>query len=155
MSLRTLLRVNSGGRRRSSGPDWIGASGAERSTALAPGLDRPGVNPVPRTGVLEATERIRQKLAPDQRAPPTPPPLPHRPESGRGGGPPTPPPPRPPQLGSHRRGPPPPQGRGGAPPPQEGRRRGKGNGGWTCSREPTLACRSNAHNGTERRPRAT
>ena len=48
-----------------------------------------------------------------QRAPPTPPPLPHRPESGRGGAPP--PPPHPPRLGSHRRGPPPPQGRGGAP----------------------------------------
>ena len=48
--------------------------------------------------------------------PHSPPPLPHRPESGRGGGPPTPPPPHPPQLGSHRRRPPPPQGRGGAPP---------------------------------------
>ena len=33
----------------------IGASGADRSTALAPGLDRPGVNPVPRTGAFEAT----------------------------------------------------------------------------------------------------
>ena len=42
-----------------------GASEAERSTALAPGLDRPGVNPVPRTGAPEATERIRQKDAPD------------------------------------------------------------------------------------------
>ena len=38
---------------------------AERSTALAPGLDRPGVNPVPRTGASEATERIRQKDASD------------------------------------------------------------------------------------------
>ena len=36
----------------------IGASGAERSKALAPGLDRPGVNPVPRTGASEAAERI-------------------------------------------------------------------------------------------------
>ena len=36
-----------------------GASGAEGSTALAPGLDRPGVNPVPRNGASEATERIR------------------------------------------------------------------------------------------------
>ena len=33
----------------------IGASRADRSTALAPGLDRPGVNPVPRTGASEAT----------------------------------------------------------------------------------------------------
>ena len=47
------------------------------------------------------------------------------------------------------------RGRGGRPPPQEERRRGKGNGSWTCSREPTLACRSNAHNGTGRRPRPT
>ena len=37
----------------------------ERSTALAPGLDRPGVNPVPRTAASEATEKIRQKDAPD------------------------------------------------------------------------------------------
>ena len=44
-----------------------------------------------------------------------PPPLPHRPESGRGGGPPTPPPAL---LGSHKRGPPPPKGRGGVPPPE-------------------------------------
>ena len=43
----------------------IGASGAERSSARAPGLDRPGENPVPRTGASEATERIRQKDAPD------------------------------------------------------------------------------------------
>ena len=43
----------------------IEASGAEGSTALAPGLDRPGVNPVPRTGASEAAERIRQKDAPD------------------------------------------------------------------------------------------
>ena len=43
----------------------IGASGAEWSSARAPGLDRPGVNPVPRTGASEATERIRQKDAPD------------------------------------------------------------------------------------------
>ena len=28
---------------------WIGASGADWSTALAPGLDRPGLNLVPRT----------------------------------------------------------------------------------------------------------
>ena len=42
-----------------------GASEAERSMAPAPGLDRPGVNPVPRTGAFEATERIRQKDAPD------------------------------------------------------------------------------------------
>ena len=49
-------------------------------------------------------------IARGPKAPPhSPPPLPHRPESGR------PPPPHPPQLGSHRRGPPPPQGRGGAP----------------------------------------
>ena len=33
----------------------IGASGADWSTALAPGLDRPGVNPEPRTGASEAT----------------------------------------------------------------------------------------------------
>ena len=33
----------------------IGASWADRSTALAPGLDRPGVNPVPRTGASQAT----------------------------------------------------------------------------------------------------
>ena len=38
---------------------WNGATGAETSTALAPGLDRPGVNQVPRTGASEATERIR------------------------------------------------------------------------------------------------
>ena len=37
----------------------FGASGAERSTALAPGPDRPGVNQVPRTGASEATEGIR------------------------------------------------------------------------------------------------
>ena len=43
----------------------IGASGAEWSKAQAPGLDRPGVNPVPQTGASEATERIRQKDAPD------------------------------------------------------------------------------------------
>ena len=43
----------------------IGASEAERSTALAPGLDRSGVNPVPRTEASEAKERIRQKDAPD------------------------------------------------------------------------------------------
>ena len=35
------------------------------STAQAPGLDRGGENPVPRTGASEATERIRQKDAPD------------------------------------------------------------------------------------------
>ena len=34
----------------------IGAPGAERGKALASGLDRPGVNPVPRTGVSEAAE---------------------------------------------------------------------------------------------------
>ena len=33
----------------------IGASGADWSTALAPELDRPGVNPLPRTGASEAT----------------------------------------------------------------------------------------------------
>ena len=33
----------------------IGASGADRSTALAPGLDRPGVSPVPQIGASEAT----------------------------------------------------------------------------------------------------
>ena len=37
---------------------WIGASGAERSTALAPRLDRPGVNPVQRTGASKAAGRI-------------------------------------------------------------------------------------------------
>ena len=34
----------------------IGASGADWSTGQAPGLDRPGMNPVPRTGASEATE---------------------------------------------------------------------------------------------------
>ena len=43
----------------------IEASGACWSLAEAPGLDRPGVNPVPRTGASEAAERIRQKDAPD------------------------------------------------------------------------------------------
>ena len=43
----------------------IGASGASGSTARAPGLDHPGVNPVPRTGASEATGRIRQKDAPE------------------------------------------------------------------------------------------
>ena len=43
----------------------IGASETERSTALAPGLDRPGVNPVPRDGACEATEREGQIGAPD------------------------------------------------------------------------------------------
>ena len=43
----------------------IGASGADWSTAQAPGLDRPGVNPVPRTGASEAAERVRNKHAPD------------------------------------------------------------------------------------------
>ena len=33
----------------------IGSSGADWSTALAPGLDDPGVNPVPQTGASEAT----------------------------------------------------------------------------------------------------
>ena len=37
----------------------IGASGVDWSTALAPGLDPPGVNPVPRTGASEVTERLR------------------------------------------------------------------------------------------------
>ena len=32
---------------------------------LTRGLDRPGLNPVPRTGASEATERIRLKDAPD------------------------------------------------------------------------------------------
>ena len=43
----------------------IGAPEEERSTALAPGLDHPGVNPVPRNGASEVTERIRQKDAAD------------------------------------------------------------------------------------------
>ena len=43
----------------------IGASGARGSTARAPRLDRPGVNPVPQTGASEATGRIRQKDAPE------------------------------------------------------------------------------------------
>ena len=43
----------------------IGASRAEWSSDRAPRLDCPGVNPVPRTGASEATERIRQKDAPD------------------------------------------------------------------------------------------
>ena len=43
----------------------IGASGASGSTARAPGLDRPGVNPVPQTRASKATGRIRQKDAPD------------------------------------------------------------------------------------------
>ena len=43
----------------------IGASGTEWSTAQAPGLDRPGGNPGPQTGRSKATERIRQKDAPD------------------------------------------------------------------------------------------
>ena len=42
-----------------------GASGAGLSSARAPGLDRPGVNPVPWTGASEATGGIRQKDAPD------------------------------------------------------------------------------------------
>ena len=33
----------------------IGASGADRSTAQTPGLDHPGLHPVPRTGTSEAT----------------------------------------------------------------------------------------------------
>ena len=41
----------------------IGASGASGSTTRAPGQDRPGVNPVQRTGASEATGRIRQKDA--------------------------------------------------------------------------------------------
>ena len=41
------------------------ASEADWSTALAPGLDRPGVNAVPRTGASEATERVRSYDAPD------------------------------------------------------------------------------------------
>ena len=43
----------------------IGASGAARSTAIAPGLDCPGVKPVPRTGASEAKEIIRLKGAPE------------------------------------------------------------------------------------------
>ena len=42
-----------------------GASEKEQSKALAPGLDRPGENPVPWEGATEATGRIRQKDAPD------------------------------------------------------------------------------------------
>ena len=88
------------------------------------------------------------------KAPPhSPPPLPHRPESGPGGAPP--PRPAPTSAGEPQARPSAPPGPGGRPPPQEERRRGKGNGGWTCSREPTLACRSNAHNGTGRRPHPT
>ena len=41
----------------------IGASGASGSTARAPGLDLPGVDPVPGTGASEVTGRIRQKNA--------------------------------------------------------------------------------------------
>ena len=85
--------------------------------------------------------------------PPLPPPLPHRPESWRGGAPP--PPPAPTPVGEPQARPSSPPGPGGRPPPKKGRRRGKGNGGWTCSREPTPACRSNAHSGTENRPRPT
>ena len=47
----------------------IGASGARGSTARAPGLDRPGVNPVPRTGASEATGRIRQRGRPGMELP--------------------------------------------------------------------------------------
>ena len=43
----------------------IGASGASGSKAQAPGLDRPGVNPVPQTGASEATGRKRQRDAPE------------------------------------------------------------------------------------------
>ena len=43
----------------------IGASGPEWSTALAPRLDRPGVDPVPRTGATEAAEREIYRDAPD------------------------------------------------------------------------------------------
>ena len=43
----------------------IGASGASESTARAPGLDGPGMNPVRRTGASLATGRIRQKDAPE------------------------------------------------------------------------------------------
>ena len=43
----------------------IEASRASGSTARAPGLDRPGVNPVPRTGASEATGRIQQTDAPE------------------------------------------------------------------------------------------
>ena len=39
----------------------IGASGAEWSSARAPGLDRPGLNSEPRTGASEATERYDKK----------------------------------------------------------------------------------------------
>ena len=45
----------------------IAASEAERSTALAPGLDRPGVNPVPRTGdASEASSLSRSTVARSQ-----------------------------------------------------------------------------------------
>ena len=36
-------------------------TGRTEATALAPGLDRRGVSPVPRIGASEATERIRKK----------------------------------------------------------------------------------------------
>ena len=39
----------------------IGASGASGSTARAPGLDRPGMNPVPRTGASEATGKLAKR----------------------------------------------------------------------------------------------
>ena len=90
------------------------------------------------------------------RAPPLPPP-PTQARERAGGRPPhpPPPPPAPTSAGEPRARPSAPPGPGGHPPPQEERRRGKGNGGWACSREPTPACRSNAHNGTGRRPRPT
>ena len=97
----------------------------------------------------------RQEASPgDQRPLPLPPPSHSGPRAG-GGAAPQPPPPHPCQLRSHRRGPPPPRSRRDAPPPQKGRRRGGGSGGWTCCREPTLSCRSNAHNRTVWRPRPT
>ena len=43
----------------------IEAFGASGSTAPTPGLDRPGVSLVPRTGASEASGRIRQKDAPE------------------------------------------------------------------------------------------
>ena len=87
-------------------------------------------------------------IARGPKGPPTPPPPSHTGlRAGRGAAPP-PPPPAPTSAGEPQARPSAPPGPGGRPPPQEERRRGKGNGGWTCSREPTLACRSNAHNGT-------
>ena len=135
--MRIRLSVEGGGGR--ARPHWpmAGPRGQDCQAAPPP--------PWPTGGIA------RGPKAPPH-SPPAPP-LPHRPKERAGGRPPHPPPPHPPQLGSHRRGPPPPQGRGGAPTHRRNGDTVRATAAGPAPGQPTPACRSNAHNGTRRRPR--